>query len=82
MSFTRCLSVLRGFTICFVFSVNRGDVSTSVFLVWCQVGFVVNFGLILAVLGLEQASEVLGSFLDSLVTSAYLVHGAVNILVE
>ena len=65
-----------------LFQIGPGNVSISVFLVWCRVGFVVNFCLILAVLGLEQASEVLGSILDSLVTSAYLVHGAVNILVE
>ena len=37
--------------------VISSNVSTSVFLVWCRVGFVVNFCLILAVHGLEQASE-------------------------
>ena len=45
-----------------LFQIGPGNVSTSVFLVWCRVGFVVNFCLILAVLGLEQASEVLVSF--------------------
>ena len=53
--------------------------STSVFLVWCRVCFVVIFCLILAVQGLEQASECSCYLLHSLATSAYLVPGAVNI---